>query len=99
MSNELGEDEERLDGELAGLVYVPAPCPQCGALTEEQAGKICQQTSDETGEYYCSGEFKNGLSVQPTPESIAEMNAWIDAQVAKDEADELKRDERRDRRS
>lgn len=99
MSTELGEDEEQLDGELMGFVYVPAPCPQCGAATEKEAGKICRQTSDQTGEYWCAGEFKGGVSVQPTPESVAAANAAIDAMVEREEDDHRKRAERAARRS
>lgn len=95
MSNPDGTDEEVLEGERCGLVYVSAPCPKCGANTEDEAGNICKPSSDETGERSCPGEFKNGVSVQPTPESIADMNRWIDEQVARDEEDERKRDARR----
>lgn len=55
------------------LVYVPTPCPQCGAVTEKDAETMCKQTCDETGEYSCEGEFQDGISVQPTPESL---KAW-----------------------
>ena len=80
-----GGDEVR-QGEFAGLVFVSAPCPRCGALNEDEANTKCRPVSDETGERYCGGEFnKPGVSVQPTTESIAEMDAWVDEQVANDE--------------
>jgi hypothetical protein len=71
-------------GELAGLVYVPTPCPGCGAIDMDDANDKCRPSSDETGEVFCSGEFdESGISVQPTAESLAEMDAWIDEQVEK----------------
>lgn len=77
-----GRDEVR-QGKFAGLVFVPTPCLRCGARNEDEAGTMCRPSSDETGERYCAGEFDDdGVSVQATPESIAEMDAWIDEQVA-----------------
>ena len=77
--------------EQAGLGFVPAPCPQCGARNEDEANGLCKQTQDQTGEYNCAGDFnEQGISVQPTPESIAAMDAWIDEQVAAMEAEDAK---------
>jgi hypothetical protein len=78
------EGEEVKQGEFAGLVFVPTPCPTCGARTEKEAETMCRPSSDETGERYCNGEFNEaGIAVQPTPESIAAMDAWIDEEVRK----------------
>lgn len=75
--------------EQAGLVMVATPCPGCGARTEKEAETMCRPTTDQTGERSCCGEFNDeGISVQPTPESIAAMDAWIDEQVAQMEADD-----------
>jgi hypothetical protein len=53
------------------LVYVPAPCPGCGAVNMDEANDKCRPTTDETGERSCSGEFNDdGVSVQPTKESL-----------------------------
>jgi hypothetical protein len=58
--------------------WVPAPCPRCGAKTETEASKKCRPSSDETGEVSCVGEFDAaGISIQPTPESLAAIDAWI----------------------
>jgi|JI10StandDraft_1071094.scaffolds.fasta_scaffold151030_9 hypothetical protein len=74
-------------GECAGIEYETAPCPRCGATSEKMAETKCRPTSDQTGEYECPGEFdKDGVSVQPTAASLAAMDAWIDEQVAADEA-------------
>ena len=60
-------------------VMTPTPCPQCGARNEDEANDKCTQAQDITGEYTCAGEFdEDGVSVQPTPESLAAMDAWID---------------------
>ncbi len=55
------------------LVFVPTPCPGCGATTELEAETMCNPQSDQTGERSCNGEFQDGVSVQPTPESL---KAW-----------------------
>lgn len=62
------------------LEYVPTRCPQCSATTEGEAEKCCQQKQGMDGEYTCAGEFNDdGLSVQPTPESIDALNGWFAA--------------------
>lgn len=79
------EGDEVYQGELCGIVFVPKPCPHCGARNEDEANTLCRPSTDQTGERYCAGEFNaEGVAVQPTPESIAAMDAWIDEQVAKD---------------
>lgn len=71
------------------LSFEPAPCLRCGAKTEAEAGGVCKPDSNETGEYSCPGEFNaEGISVRPTAESLARLDAWIDRQVAKQEAEE-----------
>lgn len=63
------------------LKYEAAPCPQCGACGEEEANELCQQVQDQTGEYYCDGEFDaNGVSIQPTAESLAAQERWYEEQ-------------------
>ena len=64
------------------LVFSPAACPKCGAATVKQAESLCVPSQDETGEYYCPGSDREdaaGYLLQPTPQSIEAMNAWIDA--------------------
>jgi len=62
------------------LIYAPAPCPRCGAATAALAETLCRPSQDETGEYDCpGGEPDNqGRLLQPTPESIAALDHWID---------------------
>lgn len=61
------------------IVFERAPCPKCGALDEDQAGRLCQPSCDETGEYSCIGEFDEmGCSVQPTEASLKALDDWID---------------------
>lgn len=31
-----------------------APCPQCGAVTEEEAGPICTASQGYDGDYHCA---------------------------------------------
>ena len=77
------EGEEVRMGEFAGLVFVPTPCPRCGARNEKEAETMCRPNTDQAGERSCVGEFNEaGIAVQPTPESVAAMDAWIDQQVA-----------------
>lgn len=74
--------EEVRQGEFSGLVFVPAPCPSCGAVDMDDANEKCRPSSDQTGERYCNGEFNDaGFSVQPTPESIADLDRWCDEQA------------------
>ena len=55
-----------------------APCPDCGAQTEDEAENICKPKTDETGERYCAGEFDlYGRSVVPTPESLKKLDSWF----------------------
>lgn len=64
-------------------IYQRAPCPQCGATTEDEANSMCKQSQDVTGEWTCAGEFdRSGHSVVPTPESLAAIDTWIDLQMA-----------------
>lgn len=63
------------------LVYEPLPCPRCGARTADEAGELCRPSFDETGEASCPGDSQlpDGTITQPTAESIAALDAWIDA--------------------
>ncbi len=62
------------------LKYERAPCPTCGAKTEDEAGEMCKPSSDQTGEVSCAGEFDaEGFSIAPTVASLAEFDAWINA--------------------
>lgn len=80
------EGDEVEMGERAGLVFVPTPCPSCGAKTEKEAETMCRPTSDETGERSCNGDFNaEGISVQATPESIAELDRWCTEQAQRDD--------------
>lgn len=64
-------------------IYQWAPCPQCGATTEDEANGLCHQSQDETGEWNCVGEFdRHGRSVVPTQESLIAIDKWIDRQMA-----------------
>lgn len=70
---------------MPSIVWVPAPCPTCGAQTEDEAGNKCRPSSDETGERYCEGEFdESGASVQPSPESLKAIDDWCDARERAD---------------
>lgn len=62
--------------------YTNGPCSGCGARDMDEADGLCRPTSDETGERYCSGRFnEHGMSEIPTPESLAEIEAWCDKQA------------------
>lgn len=64
-------------------IYQVAPCPQCGAATEDEANAMCKQSQDASGEWYCAGEFDpHGRSIVATPESLAAIDEWIDRQMA-----------------
>lgn len=68
--------------EMPRLVWIPAPCPKCGAKTEAEAEIRCRPSTDWTGERYCDGEFEDGVSVQPTAESLAALDDWFVAHAA-----------------
>ena len=64
---------------MPAVVLAPALCPQCGAETAKEAEGRCTQTQDMWGEYWCAGEFDDdGISVQPTAESLIAIDRWID---------------------
>mgnify|MGYP003392964779 CR=1 FL=1 len=68
--------------------YERAPCPRCGAVDMEDAGDKCRPSQDQTGEYWCSGEFgdggdNDGYSIKPTAAYIAALDAWIDRTMHK----------------
>lgn len=63
------------------LQYVEGPCEQCGALTEREAERVCKQSQDATGEWSCAGDFRNGKSIVPTPDSLKILDEWIDRYV------------------
>lgn len=68
-------------GPMPSPIFAPAPCPQCGAVDMDQANDLCRPSTDETGERYCGGEFNDdGVSVQPTAESLAAIDLWCDAE-------------------
>lgn len=72
---------------MPSYTWAAAPCPDCGALDMDEANEKCRPTSDETGERYCGGEFNDaGISVQPTAESLAAIDAWIAREVSSDAA-------------
>lgn len=54
-----------------GLKFVRSGCPRCGATTDGDVAAQCRPSRDETGEADCPGTY------QPTPESLAEMDAAI----------------------
>ncbi len=86
------EGDEVKMGEQAGLVFVPTLCPQCGAKDMDEADRLCRPSTDQTGERSCGGEFnEDGISVQPTPESLAELDRWCDEQGSMMEEDDRKR--------
>jgi hypothetical protein len=62
------------------LVMIPTPCPECGAIDMDEANEKCRPRTDETGERLCGGEFNDdGVSVQPSPESLAAFDKhWAD---------------------
>jgi hypothetical protein len=62
------------------IVMARGPCPVCGAGTSAAAETACQTARDETGEVYCRGDSREdseGFLVFPTPESLAQLDAWI----------------------
>jgi hypothetical protein len=62
--------------------YKRGPCPTCGAVTEIEAEDKCQQTCDQSGEYYCAGQFdKQGFSLVATPESVKAIDDWCSAEA------------------
>lgn len=64
------------------LVYAPAPCPKCGAVSALDAETKCQPVQDETGEWTCpsSDAITNvdGLFMFFTAASLAEWDKWLD---------------------
>lgn len=69
------------------LIYERAPCPRCGAATEDEAGTRCMPTRDETGEAFCPGETTDchGYFLFPTAESLAREAEWFDARIPEGE--------------
>ncbi len=67
-----------------------APCPTCGARSEAEANGICQPRSDETGEVFCdaSETDSEGYFLFPTQAYLVALDAWIDAEVERLEAEE-----------
>ena len=67
--------------------YVHGPCERCGARDLDEADRLCRPESDQTGERYCDGRFnEHGMSEVPTPESLAELDAWCLEQAKLDDA-------------
>jgi hypothetical protein len=62
------------------VVLAPAPCPRCGATTDREAETLCKPTLEACDEWTCPGESSDeeGRLVQPTPESLAAIDAWVD---------------------
>lgn len=67
-------------------ILAPAPCPWCGAHTEQEANGRCQQKGDETGEYSCpTTDIETdaaGRFLFETPASLAALDAAIAAHMA-----------------
>lgn len=63
-------------------IWAPAPCPRCGARTEREAEAVCKPGFDETGEHVCPGSQQDaeGRILQPSPEYLAALDAWIERQ-------------------
>jgi hypothetical protein len=76
---------------MPDLEYAPAPCPQCGALTVDEAGTKCTATQGMDGDYHCAGgdrEDEQGRLLFPTAESLARLYAWYDEQCRAEQAAE-----------
>lgn len=76
---------------MPSLDYQRAPCPHCGAVTVEDAGRLCKPHSDETGERFCDAsdhEDAEGYLCQPTAASIAAIDAWCEQQMAAEAAEQ-----------
>lgn len=63
-----------------------APCPQCGAHTEEEAAGKCRPTQTQNGDYAC-GQPENdvddeGYFLRLTEAGLRRLDAWVDEQVA-----------------
>ena len=63
------------------LEFERSPCPRCGAVDIDDANGKCRPSQDETGEYWCAGEFgdggeNDGYSIRPTAASLAALNEW-----------------------
>lgn len=72
---------------MPSIVYHRAPCPGCGATTLDEAQKLCRPTTDQTGEVSCPGDEADdaGYILQPTPASLAAMDAWIDRHAPREQ--------------
>jgi hypothetical protein len=64
------------------LDYQPAPCPRCGAATEDDAAALCRPTGDT-----CPAEMEDveGRFLFPTAASIEAMDAWAMAQIEREQ--------------
>jgi hypothetical protein len=73
-------DEAKSTPPMPAVAYAPAPCPTCGARTVKEANGLCRPRFDETGEATCAGqdEDESGNLTQPTPESVAALDEWIE---------------------
>ena len=60
--------------------YVPAPCPDCGAVTIEEAEKKCRPQQLPCGEYVCAtpdnAPDTDGLIHQLNPEYV-ELDGYL----------------------
>lgn len=70
------------------LALERAPCPQCGAVTADEAGEKCTQTQDMDGEWSCAGSAHEpdaeGYMMGPTAGYLAALDEWIMAEVKRE---------------
>lgn len=71
--------------------YEHRACAVCGATTEDEAGKKSQSYQLPTGDYTCNGgaedeAYPDGRLRFLSAEGLEAINAWVDEQVAKDQA-------------
>jgi hypothetical protein len=72
---------------MPALVYEPARCPHCGAITTTDAETMCRPINDECQ----SGgdEDAAGNLTQPTAASVAALDAWIERRAMREVAEDM----------
>lgn len=71
--------------------YEHRACSICGAKTEDEAGNLCQSYQIPSGDYTCNGgaedeAYPDGRLRFLSAKGLAAIDAWVDEQVAKDQA-------------
>ena len=71
--------------------YEHRACAVCGATTETEAETLCKSYQTPSGDYTCDGgaedeAYPDGRLRFLSAEGLAAIDAWVNEQVAKDEA-------------